>query len=97
MYGFSMILYSLLARQLNPSIFEVAPVSICSDLCAYYASLWLWVHDVPEATQQRGELPRKRRQTNLAKHAAHEAKDAPAQSLPNKLKIASHKSDAWKT
>jgi hypothetical protein len=46
------------------------------------------VHDVPEATQQRGELPRKRRQTNLAKRVAREAKDASAQSLPNKLKIA---------
>jgi hypothetical protein len=88
MYGFSMILYSLLARQLNPRVFEVAPVSIRSDLCAYSASLWLWVHDVPEATQQRGELPRKRRQTNLAKRVAREAKDASAQSLPNKLKIA---------
>jgi hypothetical protein len=95
MHGFSMILYSLLARQLNPSVFEVAPISIRYDLCTYSASLWLWVHNVPDATQQRGELPGKRRQTNLAKRAAYEAKDAPAQLLPNKVKIAP-KSGAWK-
>jgi hypothetical protein len=41
MHGFSMILYALLARQLNPSVFEVTPISIRSDMCTYSASLWL--------------------------------------------------------
>lgn len=64
--------------------------SLCFVLCSYECKLCLTLHN--NEGNYLAHTQGKRHQTNLAKRAAREAKDAPAQPQPHKRKVSLRKS-----
>lgn len=58
---------------------------VCLGFCSYECKLCLTLHN--NEGNYLAHTQGKRHQTNLAKRAAREAKDAPAQPQPNKRKV----------